>query len=239
MTAVRRLVTVPMAAAVAICVLACSPVLLVGGAAATLLARSDRRLRTVGLAVAYAALELRMMTKLARGGLDGDRLIDEFLITAYAAVRRIVDVEVVLDASSAQPHGVPRDEPLIVLSRHCGPGDSVLIAWLLVVRYRLTIRVVLKAILRVEPIRCRRALAAPVLRSASPQRQCPCADPQWAVRRRTPTSMVAAARTSRTAGARHIHPAAELPAPDRLSPWLEQTWAMVDAWVGDHTDDPA
>ena len=29
-------------------------------------------------------------------------------------------------------------------------------------------------------------------------------------------------------------PAAQLPPPDQLSPWLQQTWSIVDAWVADH-----
>jgi hypothetical protein len=28
----------------------------------------------------------------------------------------------------------------------------------------------------------------------------------------------------------------ELPSPDRLGPWLEETWSQVDAWVADHVD---
>jgi 1-acyl-sn-glycerol-3-phosphate acyltransferase len=32
-------------------------------------------------------------------------------------------------------------------------------------------------------------------------------------------------------------PAAQLPEPDELSPWLERTWTNVDAWVASHTDD--
>jgi len=39
-----------------------------------------------------------------------------------------------------------------VLARHCGPGDSLLIAWLLVVHYGLRLRVVLKSLLRVVPV---------------------------------------------------------------------------------------
>jgi 1-acyl-sn-glycerol-3-phosphate acyltransferase len=67
-------------------------------------------------------------------------------------LRVLVNVEVVLDPSSATPNEIPRHEPLIVLSRHCGPGDTVLVAWLLMVEYRLQIRIVLKAILRYEPV---------------------------------------------------------------------------------------
>ena len=49
------------------------------------------------------------------------------------------------------PDTIPRNEPVIVLSRHCGPGDSLLVAWLLAVEYRLQLRIVLKAVLQCEP----------------------------------------------------------------------------------------
>ena len=78
-------------------------------------------------------------------------LVQDFLTSAYAVARRILDVEVVLDSASAMPDAIPRNEPVIVLSRHCGPGDSVLVAWLLAVEYRLQLRIVLKAVLQCEP----------------------------------------------------------------------------------------
>jgi 1-acyl-sn-glycerol-3-phosphate acyltransferase len=58
----------------------------------------------------------------------------------------------VLDQSSTNPDQLPDHEPVIVLSRHCGPGDSVLVAWLLAIKYQLQLRVVLKAVLRCEPV---------------------------------------------------------------------------------------
>ena len=93
--------------------------------------RSTRPARTVGLVMAYAFIELRTLVKLAVGSVDGDRLVKDFLTAAYAAARKLLDVEVVLDPSSASPESIPRDEAVIVLSRHCGPGDTVLVAWLL------------------------------------------------------------------------------------------------------------
>ena len=38
------------------------------------------------------------------------------------------------------------------MSRHCGPGDTLLVAWLLGIHYRLQLRIVLKAVLRCEPV---------------------------------------------------------------------------------------
>jgi 1-acyl-sn-glycerol-3-phosphate acyltransferase len=99
-----------------------------------------------------AVIELHTLANLACGCQDCDRLMGDFLATAYAAVRRILDVEVVLDSTSATPEEIPREEPVIVLSRHCGPGDTVLVAWLLTFEYRLRVRIVLKAVLRCEPV---------------------------------------------------------------------------------------
>ena len=312
MSTVRRMLTVPAASALAMCVLLLSPLLLVVGAMVSVAARSDRPLRTVGLMMAYAAIELRMLTQLLAGDVDGDRLVNVFLATAYAAVRRILDVEVVLDSSSAAPRSLPRDQPVIVLSRHCGPGDSVLVAWLLVFRYRLQVRVVLKAILRAEPVldfagtlgclcflargaRARRQIRdfAASLTGGQALLLFPEGAnftlPRWhaAIDELRKTGRVRAAGRAlkrsytlppRSGGASAavsgapnanvlvlahnglcpdgrarpwwqlpvhrqlvvrttLHPVSELPDPDELRPWLEQTWAQVDAWVADNTDD--
>ena len=129
-----------------VCVLVSAPLLLALTGLAGLAARSSRPVRTVALAMAYAFIEQRTLVKLALGDLDCDRLMGDVLTTAYAAVRRILDVEVVLDPSSTTPEEISHQEPVIVLSRHCGPGDSLLVAWLLTIEYRLQVRIVLKAI---------------------------------------------------------------------------------------------
>ena len=128
MIAPRRLVTVPVATALSVCVLVFSPLLLAGSALVAVATRSTRPARTVGLTMAYAFIELRTLVKLAVGDMDGDRLMKDFLAAACVAARKLLDVEVVLDPSSASPESIPRDEAVIVLSRHCGPGDSVLVA---------------------------------------------------------------------------------------------------------------
>jgi 1-acyl-sn-glycerol-3-phosphate acyltransferase len=148
MIALRRLATVPLATAISVWLLVVSPLLLVASALAAMTARSTRPVRTVGLVMAYACIELRTLVKLALGEVDGDRLVKDFLMAAYVAARKLLDVEVVLDPSSASPGSIPCDKPVIVLSRHCGPGDSVLVAWLLTFTYRLQVRIVLKAVLR-------------------------------------------------------------------------------------------
>jgi 1-acyl-sn-glycerol-3-phosphate acyltransferase len=307
----RRVVTVPVVMAIMVCVLVLSPLLLVVAAVTSLAARSSRPVRTVALAMAYACIELRTLIQLSIGDVDCDRLMGDFLTAAYAAVRRILDVEVVLDPSSTAPEQIPRHEPVIVLSRHCGPGDTVLVAWLLTVQYRLQVRIVLKAILRYEPVldfagklgclcflsrgaRARRQihhlasslgggqalLLFPEGANFSwPRRHAAIAELRSTGRIREATRALRQSYTlpPRTGGAAAavtgapsanvlvlthngfcpdgrarpwwqlpIHrellvrtalvPAAQLPPPDRLTPWLERTWTQVDAWVAAHTD---
>jgi hypothetical protein len=64
MIAARRLVTVPLATALSVCVLVFSPLLLAGGALVAVATWSTRPVRTVGLAMAYAFIELRTLVKL-------------------------------------------------------------------------------------------------------------------------------------------------------------------------------
>jgi 1-acyl-sn-glycerol-3-phosphate acyltransferase len=311
MTVLRRFVTVPLVTALMVCLLVFGPLLLAVTGLAGLAAQSSRPVRTVALAMAYAFIELRTLVKLACGNRDCDRLMEDVLTTAYTAVRRILDVEVVLDPSSTTPEELPHHEPVIVLSRHCGPGDSLLVAWLLTIEYRLQVRIVLKAILRCEPVldfagelgclcflagggRARHQIHELAASLAGGQALLLFPEganftwPRWraAVAELRSTGRIrAASRALRqshtlplhTAGATAavtgapsanvlvlthngfcpdgrarpwwqlpIHrqllvrtalfPAADLPQPDQLSPWLERTWTQVDAWVAGHTD---
>ena len=138
MTVLRRAVTIPLVAILLASVLVWGPMLLVAAGITGMVTRSSRPPRSVALLIAYAVIELRTLVKLLRGNRDCDQLMRDVLTSAYAAVRRILDVEVVLEPTSAKPDTIPRDEPVIVLSRHCGPGDSVLVAWLLAIEYRLS-----------------------------------------------------------------------------------------------------
>jgi 1-acyl-sn-glycerol-3-phosphate acyltransferase len=314
MIAPRRLATVPLATAISVWLLVASPLLLAASALAAIAARSTRPARTVGLVMAYAFIELRTLGKLALGDVDGDRLVKDFLTAAYAAARKLLDVEVVLDPSSASPESIPRDEAVIVLSRHCGPGDSVLVAWLLTFTYRLQVRIVLKAVLRYEPVldfagqrgclyfldrgdharRQIRDLAESLIGGQALLIFPEGANftlPRWhaAIAELRKTGQIRAAGRAlrrsytlppRAGGAAAavsgapdanvlvlthngfrpdgrarpwwqlpVHrqllvrttlvPAAQLPEPDHLKPWLERTWTQVDAWVGAHTDEEA
>jgi len=311
MTVLRRIVTVPLATALMVAVLVSGPLLLAVAGLVGLATRSSRPMRTAALVMAYAAIELRTVGRLLCGERDCDRLMRDFLSMAHAAVRRILDVEVVLDPSSVTPNEIPCHEPLIVLSRHCGPGDTVLVAWLLTVEYRLQVRIVLKAILRCEPVldfagelgclcflargdRARHQIQDLAASLAGGQAMLLFPEganftwPRWraAIAELRSTGRIRAASralrqshtlpphtggaTAAMSGAPSanilvlthngfcpdgrarpwwqlpIHrqllirtalvPAAQLPQPDQMSPWLERTWADVDAWVAGHTD---
>ncbi|AKS32465.1 lysophospholipid acyltransferase family protein [Mycolicibacterium goodii] len=152
MTLLRRAVTVPVVTVLMLCVLLYAPPLMALAVVADLVLRSSRPTRTVAAVVAYAALELRALARLLRGDQDGDRFMRDFVGMIYTVARRVLDVEVLLDTDAIEPDAVPRGEPVLVLSRHCGPGDSLLVTWLLTFHYRLRTRIVLKGLLRCEPV---------------------------------------------------------------------------------------
>jgi 1-acyl-sn-glycerol-3-phosphate acyltransferase len=311
MTVLRRAITVPLVIILMVSLLVCGPLLLAAAGVVGMVTRSSRLARTVALAMAYAFIELRTLVNVLRGNRDCDQIMVDFLVSAYAAVRRILDVEVVLDSASAKPDAIPRDEPLIVLSRHCGPGDSVLVAWLLAVEYRLQLRVVLKAVLQCEPVldlaggfgclcflsrgdRARRqirGLAESLVGGQSMLLFPEGANFSWPRWRNAITQLrstgglraahhalqqshtlpprsggaaaaVAGAPSANVLVLTHngfcadgrarpwwqlpIHrqllirtvvvPAARIPPPKLLEPWLERTWTQVDAWVAAHAE---
>ena len=151
MTRLRRIVTVPVAVAVHALLLSATPLLLLVSVAVALATRSSRPVRSVLLVLTYAVVELRTLTRVLRGPLDWDRLLRDVLGAAYAALQSILDVPLILADGSATPEQV-RADPVVVLARHCGPGDSLFIAWLLTVHYGLRPHIVLKSVLRVEPL---------------------------------------------------------------------------------------
>jgi 1-acyl-sn-glycerol-3-phosphate acyltransferase len=311
MTVLRRAFTVPLVTILMIAVLISAPLLLTGAGITGLLTRSSRPPRTVALLITYAVIEVRTLLKLLQGNRDSDQLMQDILKDVYRAVVRILDVEVVLDPASAEPDTIPRDEPLIVLSRHCGPGDSVLVAWLLVIEYRLQLTIVLKAVLRCEPVldfagelgrmcflsrgdRARRQIRDLAESLVGGQAMLLFPEganfswPRWrkAIAQVRSTGGVREARRAlrqshtlppRSAGAAAaiagapnanvlvvthngfcadgrdrpwwqlpIHrqllirttvvPAARIPPPTRVGPWLDRTWTQVDAWVAAHAE---
>src|SRR5690242_792020 len=127
MTVLRRSISMPLATIVALLILSLGPFLLAGAGVLGVVMRSSRPPRTVALTMAYAVIELRALVSVLRGNRDCDRMMHDLLVSAHRAVNKILDVEVALESGSPDADAIPRDDPLIVLSRHCGPGDGVLV----------------------------------------------------------------------------------------------------------------
>lgn len=152
MTALRRAVTIPTVMMLEILILLFAPLLLIVAVLVGAGAGSTRPLRSTALIVAYAGIELATLSRLLRGGeSDWDAVLRDVLSRAYTAVQAILDVRLVLEEGSATREQITTGNGLLVLARHCGPGDSLLIAWLLVVHYRLRLRAVMKSALQLEP----------------------------------------------------------------------------------------
>ncbi|HEX5401468.1 MAG TPA: 1-acyl-sn-glycerol-3-phosphate acyltransferase [Pseudonocardiaceae bacterium] len=135
-------------------VLALTPVVLLVCLVVAAVARSSRPIRSSLLVGAYAAVGLSLIPRvLLRPHRDWDALVREVLGKAYAILRTLLDVHVRLEPGSATKAQVTATgKPLVVLARHCGPGDSLFIAWVLAEHYRLRLGVVLTAALRWEPV---------------------------------------------------------------------------------------
>lgn len=147
-----RVVTTALLLVVEMLLLAFSPIALVVAAGVGIATRSTRPPRSVLLVASYLALELRTTAQIARGVEDWDELVRDTLHRGYRALTCTLDLDVALEEDSATPEQVHGCPGIVVLARHSGPGDSVLIAWLLSVHYKLRLRVVLKAALKWEPL---------------------------------------------------------------------------------------
>jgi 1-acyl-sn-glycerol-3-phosphate acyltransferase len=153
LTVLRRALMIPLVLMVELLLLATSPLTLAVGAVASVLTGSSRPIRTVALVLAYAAIELRVFCRIARADEDTWQSLEhDVLAAAYRALRSILDVHVELEPGSVNTAELAaRGRPLVVLARHCGPGDSLFIAWLLTVHYGLRLTIVLKSSLRLAP----------------------------------------------------------------------------------------
>ncbi|HEX3650463.1 MAG TPA: 1-acyl-sn-glycerol-3-phosphate acyltransferase [Pseudonocardiaceae bacterium] len=143
---------VPVVALLDIAVLLLGPAAVVIALLVSAVARSTRPVRSVVLVAAYAGVELSLLPRVLRADRDWDALLREVLARSYPILRSVLDVTVELEPGSATPEQVATGHPLIVLSRHCGPGDSLFVAWLLSGHYRLRLGAVLKSALRLEPV---------------------------------------------------------------------------------------
>jgi 1-acyl-sn-glycerol-3-phosphate acyltransferase len=169
---IRRLVLAPLMIVLAAGFIVLSPFLAVLALVSGLLARSRagqmRSLRLVGFALAWFVAETAALIVLAGlwvvSGFGGRLRTEPCQSRHYAVVRWFLDV---LYGAAERTYGlrVEVDEPeltggelaarltrpVIVLSRHAGPGDSFLLVHQLLSAYHRRPRVVMKAALQLDP----------------------------------------------------------------------------------------
>ena len=144
---------IPLVVALNVLLLLASPLLVLAGVVIGFAVRSSRPVRTALLLVAYAALELTTLVRILRAPADWNLLLRQVMTRSYAVLRVVLDVRVLLaDGSPTAEQLRATGNPVVVLARHCGPGDSLFVVWLLAVHYGLRPRIVLKSLLRVEPV---------------------------------------------------------------------------------------
>jgi 1-acyl-sn-glycerol-3-phosphate acyltransferase len=127
--------------------------------------RRRRVVRIGAMGVAYLGVELAALTALGWVALrrrsrpeawweDANaRVLAWALGVILGAGARCVGFVVEVDDSPhTRPAALDDADPLLVLARHGGPGDSVALVWLLLERYGRVPRVVLKEVLQWEPL---------------------------------------------------------------------------------------
>lgn len=112
---------------------------------------SGRRLcRIAAFGLAYCAMEFAVLARgLGRRGRTDDRLLVWALNIVLAAARRTLGFTVEIEG-----RGVPAlegDDPVLVLARHGGPGDSFSLVYLLEAVYGRRVRIVAKDLLQLDP----------------------------------------------------------------------------------------
>ncbi len=169
-TLVRRFTLVPLVVVIAACLIALTPLVALASWASALVRRwtghghRSRPLRVAWLALTWSVGEMAALTVLLclwivsgfGGRLDTEpyqtrhyAVMGRFLNQIYRAAERACGLRV--EVAGPPDGALADDRPIIVLSRHAGPGDS-----LLVVHHLLTVcgrrpRVVMKATLQLDP----------------------------------------------------------------------------------------
>jgi 1-acyl-sn-glycerol-3-phosphate acyltransferase len=161
---VRRLVLAPAIIALAVVALTTLPlVILLAAAASTVLPGRWRALRLTWMALLYLALEAAGLVVLflfwVASGFGWKIRSPRFQLAHYALVRwylqilfwecrRVLHVRVAVEGPPPTSY---EGRPLLILSRHAGPGDSFLVVHALINWYAREPRIVLKDTLQWDP----------------------------------------------------------------------------------------
>jgi 1-acyl-sn-glycerol-3-phosphate acyltransferase len=169
---IRRLVLAPLVIVIACGFIVLSPFLALLALVFGLLARSRaghmRNLRLVGFLLVWFAAETVALVVLAGlwvvSGFGGRLRTEPYQSRHYAVMRRLLDtlyegaertyglrVEVDEPDLTGEELAARLTRPVIVLSRHAGPGDSLLLVHQLLSVYHRRPRVVMKATMQLDP----------------------------------------------------------------------------------------
>jgi 1-acyl-sn-glycerol-3-phosphate acyltransferase len=164
-----RRILLPVDAVALIVLTAVFALVAVGGIVVYPLTPRRRVLRVASFALHYCLIELAAMTALAflwlRRAVPGRRRIrserdwtaahENLLAWALGRVlsagRRCLGFRIVVVGSSDMTT-LSGTDPVLVLARHGGPGDSFALVHLLLTRYHRGVRIVLKDILQIDPL---------------------------------------------------------------------------------------
>ncbi|MDQ3631312.1 MAG: 1-acyl-sn-glycerol-3-phosphate acyltransferase [Actinomycetota bacterium] len=166
--AVRRLVVAPLVLLVEVALVLLSPLLGLAAAAASPLTGGWRPLRVLGIAVDFAARHvactLTCLGLWVAGGFgrhaESARMqrahyavLRWFVGGIYGSMARLARVDVQVAESAAADDALSAGRrPVVVLSRHAGEGDSLLILHQLLCRHGRRPRLVLHEALRIDPL---------------------------------------------------------------------------------------
>ena len=165
-TALRRPVTVAVSLLVCTAGLALSPLLLAFGVLTQALTGRRQPLIVARLTLAYFSHELAALlmcgalwVAAGAGRLIGTRrvqllhwrLLGWFIGGLAAAGRKALEIDVDTELSSDAGRALEADRPVIVLSRHAGPGDTIFIVDQLMSRFRRRPSVVFKQSIAIDP----------------------------------------------------------------------------------------
>ncbi len=163
---IRRPVTISIWLVVSAVCLLTSPLLLGIGMLTAAVTGRRQPLVIARLAVAYFLHELGALVACGvlwlragagrtidtpRSQRDHWRLVGWFFGGLAAAGRRALEIDVIADPSEEAARALESDRPLIVFSRHAGPGDTIFIADELLSRYHRRPSVAFKEVLAIDP----------------------------------------------------------------------------------------
>jgi len=164
--AIRRPVTITTWVVLSIVVLALSPLLYAAGALAAAILRRPQPLLLVRFAIAYFALELRILCWCGvlwiASGFGAQirsprfralhyKLVRTFVCTLAHRLRSLLDIDIDPEMPGDVQRALEADQPLLFFSRHAGPGDTLLLVDLLLRVYDRLPSAVFKDTLAIDP----------------------------------------------------------------------------------------